>query len=72
MGTCFRFFKNLYSEESGQGTVEYVLILSVTVVGASQLARQILKALDNGVLRLGAELEKDLKSGRAPVSVWEN
>lgn len=51
---------------------EYILILAVSVVGASQLAKQILKAFDKGIVRLGAELERDLKTGRAPLNVWEN
>jgi hypothetical protein len=68
----FKRLKSLFSDEEGQGTVEYVLILSVSVLGASQLARQILKVMDQGILRLGSQLEKDLKSGRAPLSVWEN
>lgn len=60
------------ADESGQATTEYILILSVTVVGASALARTVLRALDNGVLKMGAELEKNLKTGRAPVNVWSN
>jgi Flp pilus assembly pilin Flp len=61
-----------WSDEEGQGTVEYILILSVVVLGASQLGRQILAMLEKGILRLGAVLEQDIKTGRAPLSVWEN
>jgi Flp pilus assembly pilin Flp len=68
----FKFFKKFLHDEQGQGTIEYIVILSVSVYGAVQLSRQILKALDAGVLRLGGQLEQDLKSGRAPLSVWEN
>lgn len=68
----FGFFWGLFLSEEGQGTVEYLLILSATVLGATQLARQILNSMDKGVLRLGGQLEKDLKTGRAPLSVWEN
>ncbi len=63
---------NLFQDESGQGMVEYLLILSACVVGASALAKKIIQSLDQAVLRLGGELEKDLKTGRAPLSVWEN
>ncbi len=62
----------LLRDERGQGTVEYVLILSATVVGAAALARQIINALDNGILKMGATLERDLKTGRAPLDIWEN
>lgn len=63
---------SLIKDDRGQGTVEYIFILSLTVVGASTLARTILKALDKGILNLGSQLEKDLKTGRAPIGVWEN
>jgi Flp pilus assembly pilin Flp len=66
-----RFFSFL-KDENGQATVEYILLLSITVVGAASFARVIMSSLDRAVLRLGGQLEKDLKSGRAPLSVWEN
>jgi hypothetical protein len=65
-------FKNFIHDEQGQGTIEYIVILSASVYGAVQLSRQIVKALDAGVLRLGGQLEQDLKSGRAPLNVWSN
>ena len=64
--------KKFLAEEDGQAITEYILILSACIFGASTLARGILKALDNGVLKLGGQLEKDLKSGRAPLSAWQN
>ena len=60
------------SGEEGQATLEYILILSACVLGATQLGRKILSVLDGGILRVGAELEKDLKTGRAPLDVWTN
>lgn len=66
------FFINFLLNERGQGTVEYVLILSASIVAATQLMRQLIRSLDAGILHLGAQLEKDLKTGRAPLSVWEN
>lgn len=65
-------FLDFVFDESGQGTVEYVIILSASVVGAAQVAKQVLAAMDKGILRLGGQLEQDLKTGRAPLSVWEN
>jgi len=59
-------------DESGQSTTEYILILSVCVIGASQLAKRLLSVLDKGILRLGSQLEEDLKTGRAPLHVWKN
>lgn len=57
-------------DEKGQTTVEYILILSVVVVGSIALVKTMMGAMDRGVLRLGATLEKDLKTGRMPVDAW--
>ena len=52
------FSSRLVREETAQGTVEYIVILSVAVVGSVQLMKQILKSLDAGILRLGGQLEQ--------------
>jgi Flp pilus assembly pilin Flp len=62
----------LARDESGQGTMEYILLLSIIVTGAAAFARAVVGTLDSGILRLGGALEKDLKTGRAQVNVWEN
>jgi hypothetical protein len=67
-----RFAAGLLADECGQGTLEYILILSATVVGAGAISKQVIRALDSGVLKLGGQLEKDLKSGRADLRVWSN
>lgn len=58
--------------QEGQGTVEYLVILSASVLGAAALAQQMKSIIDRGILRLGAQIEKDLKVGRAPLNVWQN
>jgi hypothetical protein len=66
-------FLNLFmADESGQGTTEYIIILSASVTGAVALARKMLSAVDAGVLRLGGQLDQDLKTGRAPSGIWAN
>jgi hypothetical protein len=72
MDKIWRTLSELVWDERGQGTVEYILILSASVLGAGQLARMIMKSFDSGISRLGGQLEKDLKTGRAPLGVWEN
>ena len=62
----------ILEDTSGQATVEYILILSFCVVSAVAMAKGILTVLDKGILRLGGQLEKDLKTGRAPLGVWTN
>lgn len=67
-----QFLARLAREDSGQGTVEYILLLSITVGGVATLTRGILKAIDNSILGLGGQLERDLKTGRASLSAWKN
>ena len=59
-------------DDSGQAITEYILLLMVTFTGAVMLSRGLLKLLDTITLHFGVELEKDLKTGRAPISVWKN
>jgi Flp pilus assembly pilin Flp len=67
-----QFVKKFIKDERGQAVTEYVLLLSATVVAAGFLAKRIMAVLDSGVLKLGGQLEKDLKTGRAPLNVWKN
>ena len=64
--------KDLHRQESGQAITEYLLLLSIVVFGATALIRGIMSAFDQGILSLGGQLEKDLKTGRAKLSVWKN
>jgi Flp pilus assembly pilin Flp len=66
------FVRPLLRDERGQATTEYILILSATIVSAAAIGRAVLKALDKGILVIGGQLEKDLKTGRVPPSVWTN
>lgn len=59
-------------DESGQAITEYLLILSVAVATALTFSRGILKGISDGVLSLGGQLEKDLKTGRMRVEYWKN
>ena len=59
-------------DESGQATVEYILLLSGTIIGAAALSKAILRGMENGILSLGNQLQKDLKTGRADLGIWEN
>jgi hypothetical protein len=58
--------------QSGQSLLEYILIVGLVVFGAAQVSRRFIDTLDRVVLRVGADLERDLKSGRAPLGVWSN
>jgi hypothetical protein len=64
--------RGLLADEQGQGTVEYIMVLSFAVVGAAALGRAVLAALDEGIQSFGGQLEKDLKTGRMPVGIWRD
>ncbi len=66
-----RSFSAFVRDESGQAITEYILILSVCLVGIGAFGRRFIKVLDQGVLHIGGQLEKDLKTGRVPSSVWD-
>jgi hypothetical protein len=60
------------SSQAGQATVEYILILSFALTFAIFLTRGLISSVDRGMLRLGSQIEKDLKSGRAALGAWSN
>ena len=63
---------SLLRDEEGQATTEYILLLSGTIVAAGAMSRVLIGVLDQGITHLGSQLEKNLKTGRAPASVWFN
>lgn len=66
-------FRPRSESESGQGVVEYILILGFALVTSVLMARLLSGGMDRGILLFGGALEKDLKTGRTPVaSGWKN
>lgn len=63
-----RFMRN----ESGQGTTEYVLLLSAVVFFASAFMNKIIGTFDKVATTIGAELERNLKTGRLDPRAWKN
>lgn len=75
MGAATRTFRSFIGDESGQAVTEYVLILTLAIGGAIGIAKALIGVFDKFTLALGAQLEKDLKSGRAnadPGAIWSN
>jgi hypothetical protein len=65
--------KSRPGSESGQGILEYILILGFALVTSVTIARLLSGGMDRGILLFGGTLEKDLKTGRTPVaSGWKN
>ena len=58
--------------EAGQATIEYVIIMTAAVTVAITLGRSLLKVFDSGLLKLGAQVERDLKTGRGELDIWKN
>jgi len=65
-------FWKFFEEESGQAFTEYILILGFAAVGAATMTRKLLGFFDEGMLKLAAQMEKDLKSGRSLLDTWSN
>jgi hypothetical protein len=63
--------KDFSGQEDGQAITEYILLLSATIFSAIAMARAIKGGLDEGILSLGGQLEKDLRTGRASLRVWK-
>jgi Flp pilus assembly pilin Flp len=64
--------KKLMQEDSGQATVEYILLLAGVVAATTLMFKGIAGALDNGANSLGTQLENNLHTGRLPASIWAN
>lgn len=59
-------------KQSGQAVLEYILLLAVILVLVTGFSKTILRTMDQGILRFGAEFEKRIKTGRLPPNVWSN
>jgi len=66
------FVRRFLSDESGQTTVEYILLLTLTISVSGLILKKITGLLDDGIVKLGAQLELDLKTGRMPSDAWKN
>jgi Flp pilus assembly pilin Flp len=64
--------REFLSDESGQAISEYIILLTILAVGVGALAKGILSTMKSGVLVLGGQLEKDLKTGRTTLGVYVN
>mgnify|MGYP001564345672 CR=1 FL=1 len=59
-------------EEDGQALTEYVLLLSIAFVVSAAFSKRIISALDSSIQVFNGTLEKDLRTGRVGVSIWDN
>jgi len=61
-----------FRDDSGQAITEYLLLLSVIMAAALAFSRGLIRGISSGVLSLGGQLEKDLKTGRVKLGIWKN
>ncbi|MCC7441631.1 MAG: hypothetical protein IT285_08360 [Bdellovibrionales bacterium] len=60
----------LVRDESGQSTVEYILLLAFAMLIAVGMFSALNEGLNEGVLAFGAALERDLQTGGMPAGAW--
>ncbi len=54
----------------GQAILEYVILLSITLGLGVFVFNTLTKNLDQSIPKMGGNLEKQLRSGAAPASLW--
>jgi Flp pilus assembly pilin Flp len=72
LANLIRLCEKFARDDSGQAITEYVLIMSIALGSAALITRGLMKILDQFTLAFGAQLEKDLKAGRASSAQWKN
>lgn len=61
--------KNKHTE-SGQAIVEYVLLLSIVLGIMVYFMNTLTGSFDDSTARFGGKIEKQIRTGSAPASVW--
>jgi hypothetical protein len=61
---------NPASNEGGQAILEYILLLSIILVGLGLFLQKISSSFDVMTARRGGALEKQIRTGSAPASLW--
>lgn len=57
-------------EVRGQALLEYVILLAITAGIGVYVFRTLNDNLDRSIPKIGGNLEKQLRSGAAPASLW--
>jgi len=58
------------SNEGGQAIVEYILLLSIVLVGLGLFIQKISGSFDTMTAQNGAKIEVQMRTGSAPASLW--
>jgi hypothetical protein len=70
--TLLRTTRKSLHNRKGQSVLEYVLMIAIVMTFAGGMFKLIKNGVDQGVLGLGGNLEKSLKTGRISVTIWKN
>lgn len=62
---------NPASSEGGQAILEYILLLSIVLVGLGLFLQKISGSFDAMTAKRGGALEQQIRTGSAPASVWK-
>jgi hypothetical protein len=57
-------------KQSGQALVEYILLLSIVVGVVGFFVSKLTTSLDTTTGKYGAIVERQLRTGKAPASIW--
>jgi Flp pilus assembly pilin Flp len=56
--------------ESGQAIVEYILLLAIVVGVVGLFLSKLTGTFDIATVAMGGKMEKQLRTGKAPASIW--
>jgi hypothetical protein len=62
--------KKSKSGQSGQAIVEYILLLSIVVGMLVAFLSNFTNTFDKATLGLGGKMEVQMRTGRAPATLW--
>ena len=63
--------KNRKKRESGQALVEYMLLVSIIVGLMVGFVGKLTGTFDKTTIRLGGKIERQLRTGSAPATIWK-
>jgi hypothetical protein len=58
------------SGQSGQAIVEYILLLSIVIGMLSVFLAKFTSTFDTATIGLGGKMEVQMRTGRAPATLW--
>jgi len=56
--------------ESGQAILEYIILLSIVFGLVGVFVSKLTGSFDSATLLMGGKMEKQLRTGKAPASIW--